>query len=145
MVSRFRISAVAGMLVVGLLAVQYSSAAKRKRPIRKLTFDPTAEKVGMFDGIDNGTIEVKMIPKNSLQGILLVENKTQQPITVELPEAFVGVQILKQAEEGGGGGVDQIGRPMMIVEFETADGHRSSDISAPWGRRTCCVASVPVL
>ena len=68
MVSRFRISAVAGMLVVGLLAVSFSSAAKRKRPIRRLTFDPTAEKVEMFDGIDNGTIEVKMIPKSSLQG-----------------------------------------------------------------------------
>ena len=104
MLSRFRLSAVAGILIVGLLAVQFSSAAKKKRPIGKLTFDPTAEKVDMFEGIENGTLDVKMIPKNSLQGNLLVENKTDQPVSVELPSAFVGVHVLNQAEGGGGEG-----------------------------------------
>jgi hypothetical protein len=77
--------------------------SKAKRPIAKLTFDPTAESVELFDGMEQGLLEVKLIPKNSKQGNLLIENKTDKPLTVQMPDAFVGVQVLKQMGGMGGG------------------------------------------
>lgn len=81
---------------------------KGKRTITTLSLDPSAEKVSLFDGMDAGTLDVKMIAKDSLGGNLLIENKTDQPLTVEMPDAIVGVQVLKQigggGYSGGGGG-----------------------------------------
>ena len=67
-------------------------------------FDPTAERVGLFDGMDDGRIETKFIPRDSTGGFVLVTNKSDQPLTVELPDAFVAVQVLKQFGGGGFGG-----------------------------------------
>ena len=59
-----------------------------------------------------------MILKNSKQGNVLIENKTDQPLTVKLPDAVVGVHVLKQgglgmgmsAPGGGAGGGMQTGQ-----------------------------------
>ena len=57
-----------------------------------------------------------MILKHSKQGNVLIENKTDQPLTVKLPDAVVGVHVLKQgglgmgmSAPGGGGGGQQGG------------------------------------
>lgn len=99
--------AIAASLLCGsaLLAEKKSS-----QPITKPKFDPSAESVKMFDGIDNGKLDVKMIPGDAMKGNLLIENKTGKPLTVEMPDAFVGVQVLKQfggggMGRGGGGGM----------------------------------------
>lgn len=63
---------------------------------------PEAETVEMFSAIDQGQIEVKLIPKDSSLCNVLVENKTDKPLTVRLPEAFAGVPVLAQAGFGGG-------------------------------------------
>jgi hypothetical protein len=51
-------------------------------------------------------IDAVLIPKDSLGGNVFFENKTDKPITVKLPKAVVGVQILKQGfggqQQGGG-------------------------------------------
>ncbi|MFQ5731321.1 MAG: hypothetical protein ACE5KM_05120 [Planctomycetaceae bacterium] len=57
-----------------------------------------------------GQLAVRVIAKNSKGGRVLVENKTGKPLTVQLPKAFVGVQVLKQigapgAGVGAGGGL----------------------------------------
>ena len=92
-----------------LVSVSTAQAAKSKDLIKKLTFDPNAPKIGMFDGIDEGAIAVKMIPKNAQGGNLIVENKTDGPLSVELPPGFVGVPILPQAGSYGGGGGGGLG------------------------------------
>jgi hypothetical protein len=70
----------------------------------KLTLDPNAPKVSLFDGIDDGTLNVKVVAQNSTGGTVYVENPSNKPITVELPDAFVTVPVLRQFGGGGGGG-----------------------------------------
>jgi len=84
------------VLFAGLVISSFNARAGVQRPIKKLSVDPSAEKIGLFEGMKNGSLEVKLIQKNSLKGNMLVTNKTKKPLTVELPEAFVGVQVLKQ-------------------------------------------------
>jgi hypothetical protein len=65
---------------------------------------PAGDQVEMFDAIDKGQIAVRMIPKNSKEANLLIENKTKVPLTVKLPEAFAGVPVLAQRGGAAGGG-----------------------------------------
>lgn len=79
------------------------AASRDKRPITKPSYDPDAPRIGLFEGIEQEVLSVKVIAKDETGGNVLIENKTDQPITVELPEAIVGVQVLPQAIGGGGG------------------------------------------
>ena len=105
-----------GLLVLSV-AVLYStdaSAAKRTkrkntRPITRPKYDATAEKIELFEGLKNGSLKVRMILEDSKKGRVLIENTTKKPLTVQLPKAVVGVQILKQpggigGQQGGYGG-----------------------------------------
>jgi hypothetical protein len=58
--------------------------------------------VNLFDAMKSGDVEVKYIAKNSREGQLLVKNKTDQPLTVKLPDAFAAVPVLAQAVQGAG-------------------------------------------
>ncbi|MGI6417865.1 MAG: hypothetical protein ACOX1P_19605 [Thermoguttaceae bacterium] len=64
-----------------------------------------AAPVELFSAIEQDQIDVKLIPKDSTLCRVLIENKTDQPLTVKLPEAFAGVPILKQGLGGGLGGM----------------------------------------
>ena len=63
-----------------------------------------AEAVDMFAAIQDGRIEVQLIVKDSTQCRVNIQNKTDQPLTLKLPEAFAGVPVLAQRNGGGGGG-----------------------------------------
>lgn len=89
-------------LAVVFAASSVLAASKDKRPITKPKFDPDAARIGLIEGMEQKALEVKVIAKDAMEGNLLVENTTDKPLTVELPEAFVGVQVLPQ---GFGGGV----------------------------------------
>ena len=83
---------------------------KRLRPISRPKFDPAARKVALFDGLKKGELTAVLILRNPRQGNVLIENKTDQPLTVQLPPAVVGVQVLNQAGMGmGGGGMGGMG------------------------------------
>jgi hypothetical protein len=58
--------------------------------------------VDLFDAMKDGEIEVKFIAKSSREGELLVKNKSAQPLTVKLPDAFAAVPVLAQAVAAGG-------------------------------------------
>lgn len=74
-----------------------------KRPLKKLTYDPNAEEVDLFKGMESGQLKVKLIPQNAFGGNVLIENTTDKPLTVKLPQAAVGVP-KHLAQFGGGGG-----------------------------------------
>jgi hypothetical protein len=59
------------------------------------------QSVEMFQAIEQGQIDVKLIPKDSKQCNVLIENKTKTPLTIKLPDAFAAVPVL--AQRGGGG------------------------------------------
>lgn len=97
----------AATIILGA-SVSVPAAKKTSRPITKPKFDPSAERIGLFEGMKDGRLAVKVIMKNSMSGNVLIENTTEQPVTVELPDAVVGVHTLAQfgagAGLGGGGG-----------------------------------------
>ena len=90
---------VAAWTGVALTAVSFAG----KRPLKRLLYDPHAPVVDLFDGIERGTLEAVLIPKNSLEGSVLVDNNSDKPVTVALPNAVAAVQVLKQGFGGGAG------------------------------------------
>lgn len=60
-----------------------------------------AQVVGLFEGMESGDLEVKLIPKDSTEGTVTIRNKTGKPLSIKLPEAFAGVPVLAQFDVGG--------------------------------------------
>jgi len=87
-------------------ATASSTKKKKKRLplITNLKVDPKAQHVPLFEGIAGGSLTAKLVAQNSFNGSLYIENHSQKPLTVEMPEAFVGVQVLRQFGGAGGGG-----------------------------------------
>ncbi len=88
------------MAIVLLLAGVAWAAEGRARSTKTGEYNPADQTVEMFAAIEKGDIAVKLIPKDSTQCRVLIENKTDKPLNVKLPEAFAGVPVLAQA--GGG-------------------------------------------
>jgi len=65
--------------------------------------DINQETVEMFAAIEKGQIAVKLIPKDSTQCRVFIENTTDTPLTVKLPETFAAVPVLAQQRGGGQG------------------------------------------
>ena len=82
----------------------------RKPVITAPKFDPTAERVGLFDGMEDGRLESKVVAVDAKGGYVVVSNTSDVPLTVELPDSFVAVQVLKQL--GGMGGMGGMGGGM---------------------------------
>ncbi len=101
---RFSCAATLVLILGGVVSTVHGGETKG-RPIKKLTYDPSAPKVELFAGIENGKIDYKMIMKNSKEGTLLIENKTDKPISVGMPPALVGIHVLPQFGAGGAGGL----------------------------------------
>ena len=97
---------VAAMVAAGFaLSVQKDAGAaeKDRKPVMKhLKYDPSLPQSGLFEAMEQDKISVRLVAKSEFEGHLLVENKTDAPLTIQMPEAFVGVQVL--AQFGGGGG-----------------------------------------
>ena len=95
--------AMAACLTAGTVG---TAGASGRRP-RPGEFNPEHESIEMFQAIEDGQIEVRLIPRNSTEANVLIENKTEQPLNVELPAAFAGVPVLAQfGGMGGMGGMD---------------------------------------
>jgi len=88
--------AVAVLLVPAVLI-----AGERARKIGP--YHPEDATVEMFEAIESGQIAVTLIPKDSTLCNVLIENKSDKPLNVKLPDAFAGVPVLAQL--GGMGGM----------------------------------------
>jgi hypothetical protein len=75
-----------------------------ERSERKSSKDAAATEVELFAAMKSGEIEVKLIAKDSTTGNVLIRNKTGQPLSIKLPEAFAGVPVAAQFGGGGLGG-----------------------------------------
>ncbi|QDT63766.1 hypothetical protein [Calycomorphotria hydatis] len=81
-----------------------TDAAERPKLVSQLPFDADAPVVKLFDGMESGQLEVKVISKDANSGNMFIENTTDGPLTIEMPEAFVNQQVMKQFGGGGLGG-----------------------------------------
>jgi hypothetical protein len=88
-------------LLVGAMAAGAFAANSGAKP----AVDPSAgAAVDFFQAMSDGQVEVKFIAKSDRAARILITNKTQQPLNVQLPDAFAGVPVLAQIGGGRGGG-----------------------------------------
>jgi len=59
-------------------------------------YNPAHPSVDLFEGMKDGRLEVRMIPKDVAGGNVLITNKTDQPLNIKLPDSFAGVHVLGQ-------------------------------------------------
>lgn len=90
-------------MAIALLTCSVLSAQEGRRRARIGTYDANAQTVEMFAAIEKGDIAVKLIPKDSTECRVMIENKTDKPLNVKLPNAFAGVPVLAQQLGGAGG------------------------------------------
>jgi hypothetical protein len=96
------------MMVAASIPLELSAASKSaKKPIRNPKFDPAAEQVDLFEAVDAKQVTVKLVPKDAMGGTVLIENKTDKPLTIKVPDAVAGVSIHSQM--GGMGGLGGMG------------------------------------
>lgn len=77
--------------------------ADGKPAMTKLTYDSRARSVELFKAMNEGLIEVKLIQVNARRGNLIIDNKVNEPLTIQMPAAFVGVNVLNQGGINGQG------------------------------------------
>ena len=103
------------------------TASRSKRPTKVGAFNPDDETVDMFQAMEEGRIAVKLIPKDSTEGRIFIQNKAGKPLNVKLPPAFAARPVLAQmgmmgGAAGGAGGGGQAagggGMGMMNVPAE---------------------------
>lgn len=97
-----------GLAVTSGPAPEAVAATKKpvaKKPITNPKFDPNGEEVDLFEAIEAGQVDAKMIPKNALGGTVFIENLTDKPLNVKVPEAVIGIPMNAQMGMGGMGGM----------------------------------------
>lgn len=66
------------------------------------------ESIEMFDAMEHGEIKVIIRTKNAANANLIVENTTDKPLAIRMPQAFCAVPVMRQGGAGapglGGGG-----------------------------------------
>lgn len=79
---------------------------KRLNRIAK-TLEPVEgfEKVDMFQAIAAGNIEVIIKTKDASEANVIVTNKSDKPLAIEMPPAFAAVPVMAQFGGQGGGGL----------------------------------------
>ncbi len=109
---RILTTAVLALTVAGfVLQSQQASAESRRsrekpkaRQIVKATFDADVKKVELFEGMKEGQFEAKVIAHGPSRGFVVVGNTTKEPLTVQMPPAFVVMPTAVLKQFGGGGG-----------------------------------------
>lgn len=70
--------------------------------ITRLTLDPKAPVVNLFEGIEQAQFEARLVANNANDGKIFITNKTDKPLTVAIPKGLVGVPVLAQFNPAGG-------------------------------------------
>jgi hypothetical protein len=65
-----------------------------------------AEQVDLFDGVNSGQLDAKVVTLSDHAARIFIKNKTDQPLSIKLPDAFAAVPL---AQFGGGGGGGRAG------------------------------------
>lgn len=55
-----------------------------------------AQTVELFKGMQDGNLDVRFVAHNDREAQIIIKNKTKQPLSVKLPEAFAAMPVLAQ-------------------------------------------------
>jgi hypothetical protein len=85
-----------------ILAVLLSSTdvLAEQRP----TAEPSSDAVDLFRAMDAGQVDVRFIPLDAADANVLITNKTDRAVHVQLPDAIAAVPVLGQFDQGFGQG-----------------------------------------
>lgn len=86
-----------------VMSLSTTAIAASKQPIKKLKHDSNIPAVELFDAIEQGLVETTVIAKNSHEANVFVTNKSDAPVSIQVPKAVVATQVLKQFFPQGGG------------------------------------------
>jgi len=78
------------LIVLALALPEIAAAKKTPRII------PGSKSVDFFSALDQGQIAATVIPRDSRQLTVQVENKTDKPLSIRLPESIAAVPVLAQ-------------------------------------------------
>ena len=70
----------------------------KAKPMRKLSYDPKAPAVDLLGENAKGKLGVRVIPQNEFRSRILIENKTEAPLTVKLPKAVAAVHVVPKKD-----------------------------------------------
>ncbi len=99
----------AAVLLLGSLSA--ADEAGRK-PVKIGRYNPDARTVDLFAAIGDGEVAVSLAPQGAFSFRTAIQNKTDEPLNVKLPDSFVGVPILAQVGGGPGSGTQALGGGM---------------------------------
>ena len=104
--STVRSLVISTLLILAAPPTHDSSGATPRKSTRASRSDAKSDHVTveLFQAMERGDIEVKLIPKDSKQSTVLIKNKLDKPLHIKLPAAFVGVPVLAQVGGFGDGG-----------------------------------------
>lgn len=99
------------LAVVAMLVAAAPAMASDKGVTKTAEPAPDHKVVDLFAAADSGDIEVRFIAKNAKEANVIVTNKSKEPLSIKMPEAFAGVPVLAQAPGGpaGAGGFGGMG------------------------------------
>lgn len=72
----------------------HSAGSEKKKKLRFGEFNPDHDVVDLFDGMEEGRLQVRLICKDSTEASVLIVNKSKKPLNVRLPSAFGGVPVV---------------------------------------------------
>jgi hypothetical protein len=81
------------LLVAGMATTVLAASGSLKGAGK---FNPDHETVDFFTAIEEGRLEAKLIPRDSKQCNLLIENVSDKPVNVAMPDVFAAVPVLAQ-------------------------------------------------
>ena len=94
-------------IVCGLLGMVVAPTLGAE-PVRRRPVANASESLDVLEAEAQGLVSVKYIPNDAKSAQIVVENKSDKPLTLRLPNAFAGVPVLAQMGMGGmGGGLSQ--------------------------------------
>lgn len=76
--------------------------------------NPEDETVEVFAAIGRGQLEATLIPRDASQACLLLRNKTDKPLNVQLPSVMAGVPVLAQFAPPGQANADANDSPQPL-------------------------------
>jgi hypothetical protein len=96
------------LLIGGLLAAGEGG----RKPVKIGRYNPNARTVDLFAAIEDGQIAVRLATQGAFSCRTAIQNKTDEPLNVKLPDSFVGVPILAQVGSDPGSGTQTLGGGM---------------------------------
>ena len=112
------------LVLVGLMLLSGAgnAAAEAPKPIRKLTYDPQAPAVDLLSKDAQGKLQVRVIPQNEFRSRVRIENLTDGPLTVQIPQAVAAVHVVPKPEEKPASRVREPAPPKKIEETSSGTG-----------------------